>query len=137
MASLVVVALIVATIVILTVPSGEAVDRANVDQLTQFLRVFIAFMLGLHVNSSYQKWQKITDGLFELFNAVMNMNSQLLTLGVPKESRDLCCRYGMLSCLLVTLEAELTWVSSKEAQERKWRRALRGLVREDGVLTEE
>merc|ERR1719355_592655 len=121
MLSLVLLAIIIALVVIITVPSGRAVEHANVNQLTAFLRVFIAFMLGLHVNSSYQKWTKITTGLFELFNAVMNMNSQLLTLGVRQDSRELCCRYGVLSCLLVTKEAEMVWVNDRARQERMWR----------------
>merc|ERR1719487_3221297 len=56
-------------------------------EVTKLLKVFVAFMLGLYVSASYNRFLAIVGGVYSLFNALKNMLTMSGTLGVPLPQR--------------------------------------------------
>mmetsp|Transcript_6438 Transcript_6438/g.14082 ORF Transcript_6438/g.14082 Transcript_6438/m.14082 type:complete len:448 (-) Transcript_6438:254-1597(-) len=91
--------------------------------IVAFLRFFVGLMLGFFMSASVQRWWRCAGGFMELFDAVRNLQIQLLTMGVPTEKAIVALRFGVLSCWILTgqLEAEaMPEPMQAEAHDKLW-----------------
>lgn len=89
---------------------------ARLQDIANFFRVFIAFMLGLFVSSSYNRYQTLIMEYLGLFTCVKSSQSELMNLGINDEDRKAIERYGVLSSRL--LHTELKYVC--DSIESRW-----------------
>mmetsp|Transcript_41792 Transcript_41792/g.75868 ORF Transcript_41792/g.75868 Transcript_41792/m.75868 type:complete len:455 (-) Transcript_41792:41-1405(-) len=91
--------------------------------IVAFMRFFVGLLLGFFMSASVQRWWQCANGFMQLFDAVRNLQIQLVTMGVPTDRVELALRYGVLSCWVLTgqLGAEAKPKSSqKDAREKLW-----------------
>lgn len=101
-------------------PAELKVDRFN--EVTKLLKVFVAFMLGLYVSASYNRFLSIVGGVFNLFNACKSMLTMAGTLGVPPSQRATLGRYGVLAVNLLSYEVQLMYMPREQVVD-KWKEA--------------
>merc|ERR1740121_2701569 len=108
--------------------------------ISVFLRVFVGLLLGFFMTSSVKRWVECTDGFLHIFDAVRNLQMQILALGVPEDLRFKCMRYGVVSTFLLarTLEIEAMTTGGKDkfaAMERMWAELTDGSGDEDEEIS--
>lgn len=91
----------------LLVPDPGSVDASKFAAISNFLKVFLAFLLGFFMASSVGRWTTTVKGFLGLFNAVRNMCMQMHALGVQNEKIDHVVRYGIVSCVFLVSELEM------------------------------
>lgn len=101
------VSLLFAFILWLTVPDPGSVDASKFAAISNFLKVFLAFLLGFFMASSVGRWTTTVKGFLNLFNAVRNMAMQMHALGVDNDKIEHVVRYGIVSCVFLVSELEM------------------------------
>mmetsp|Transcript_73607 Transcript_73607/g.159251 ORF Transcript_73607/g.159251 Transcript_73607/m.159251 type:complete len:410 (-) Transcript_73607:66-1295(-) len=76
-------------------PSGLRVSEFRT--FATYLNVFVAFLLGLFMNISLNRWLECVDGFMVLVQAVRNLQIQLASLGVQREKALVILRFGIIS----------------------------------------
>lgn len=109
----------VALAAFLLIPDPSQVNLTELNAIAAFFKVFIAFMLGLHVSASYQRFQQLVVELTGLFGAVKQTQAELATLNVPSGQRKMVERYGLLSCRLFHFELHEMFESAKKRR-KEW-----------------
>jgi len=108
MGSLISVSLLFAFILWLFVPDPASVDASRFAAISNFLKVFLAFLLGFFMASSVGRWTTTVKGFLNLFNAVRNICMQMHALGVDNDKIDHVVRYGIVSCVFLVSELEMS-----------------------------
>jgi len=98
--------LVLATLVVFTSFDPRSIDTSRFELISNFLKVFVGFLLGFYMTSSVKRWGDSVEGFLQLGDAVRNMMAQLTALGVAKEHIDVCTRYGLLSAEFLISELE-------------------------------
>lgn len=109
---------------------GKYLQAAKLMEITKFLQVFVGLLLGFFLTTSLTRWHACTQGILELCDAIRNLQMQLLSLGVPKEQRNLCLRYALLSGSLLKVQLHM------ESVERQQMKDLRDNLLEQMLSTE-
>merc|ERR1719217_738008 len=107
MGSLFGVSLLFAFFLWLLVPDPGSVDASKFAAISNFLKVFLAFLLGFFMASSVGRWTTTVKGFLNLFNAVRNICMQMHALGVDNDKIDHVVRYGIVSCVFLVSELEM------------------------------
>lgn len=107
------IAIAIAVIAFVMIPDPSQVNLSELNAIAAFFKVFIAFMLGLHVSASYARFQQLLVELTALFGTVKQIQAELLTLNVPEQERKMIERYGLLSCRLFHFELHETFEITK------------------------
>lgn len=117
MALLMTVSFFFAVLVFFSTNDPGQVQGSKFKEIGLFLRVFVGLLLGFFLTSSVSRWYASVNGFMELFDAVRNMQMQLLALGVPAERRFQLIRYGYISGYL--LDKTLSIARLMESKERQ------------------
>eukprot|EP00746_Dinoflagellata_sp_MGD_P136752 gnl/MRDRNA2_/MRDRNA2_70633_c0_seq1.p1 gnl/MRDRNA2_/MRDRNA2_70633_c0~~gnl/MRDRNA2_/MRDRNA2_70633_c0_seq1.p1 ORF type:complete len:425 (-),score=81.37 gnl/MRDRNA2_/MRDRNA2_70633_c0_seq1:119-1393(-) len=131
-ASLVCVALSVMCIVIFCVPSPKKLSTERFAQMSAFLKVFIAFMLGLFLNNALQRWWNLTMKVTEIMLSIKKMIYCLNSVGAPAEPRDEIQRLCIVAVNLWICEVHTVWLNDDVAEE-EWESCFTKLT-EKGIL---
>lgn len=102
MARLVCLSLIVGALVIGCVTDPRDMDTQKLSLLSNFLKVFVAFLLGFFMSSSVGRWTQCITGFMILGEHIRSLQVQLHALGVEKPRINLIFRYCMVSCDLLS-----------------------------------
>eukprot|EP00438_Fugacium_kawagutii_P000970 Skav224481 [mRNA] locus=scaffold1302:820166:821401:- [translate_table: standard] len=97
MGTLLLIALTVATCVVLLVKDPAKLNVARFQRISSFLEVVVGLLLGFFLSSSMQRWYSCTNGFLELFDAIRGLHMQLNAMGVAKDKVQLCLRYCVMS----------------------------------------
>lgn len=117
MGALFLVSLLSAVIVVVTISDPAQLKGSKFKEIGLFLRVFVGLLLGFFLTSSVSRWYNSVNGFMELFDAVRNMQMQLLALGVPDEHRFQCIRYGYISGWLLDKTLTIRLMHPKDRAE--------------------
>lgn len=96
-------------IVTVVLPSGRTLKTTQINYLVNFMMVFLAFITGIFVNASFQRWQTLVQHLGALFRAIKALHNDLEAMGSPAEHRRRIKRWGLLSVWLTAFEAPENW----------------------------
>lgn len=108
----------------------------TLDEFGRYLRVFIAFMLGLFMNNSFSRWQSSVSSFRQTLTGVKQMMWTLRLMNVQKALVDELERKCVLACYI--LEAEMrTDLGSKAADWKEQWDATWNSLRESELLTAE
>jgi len=100
-----------------------------------YVKVFIAFMLGMFLNNCLGRWWDTVVGLTDLFMDIRKITWICNTNDVQTEVRDLVQRHAVLSCFL--LEAEVSSLyEPPEIVEQRWGE-LKSLALSEGLASRE
>merc|ERR1719440_497390 len=107
-------------ILYLCVPSPEKLDTQTFHDAVSFIKVFIAFMLGLFLNSCLSRWYSILGAVTDLFLAIKKVVWTLNSCGVPEETRGRIQKLMVLSCYLLECEVSNQWEADAIRVRRSW-----------------
>lgn len=93
-------------LVVFTPFDANGIDTSRFAMISNFLKVFVGFLLGFYMTSSVKRWSDSVEGFLQLGDAVRNMMAQLTALGVPQEHLKDLTRYGVLSAEFLITELE-------------------------------
>merc|ERR1719420_462724 len=99
------------------VPSPKKLSTNRFQQISAFLKVFIAFMLGLFMNNALQRWWNLTMKVTEIMLSIKKMIYCLNAVGTPEEPRDEIQRLCIVACNLWICEVHTVWLNEQEAEE--------------------
>jgi len=126
--------LVLATLVVFTSFDPRSIDTSRFELISNFLKVFVGFLLGFYMTSSVKRWGDSVEGFLQLGDAVRNMMAQLTALGVAKEHVDTCTRYGLLSAEFLISELEGRALPSDEDRQ-EMKAEVCGMLEEKEELT--
>jgi hypothetical protein len=114
------VALLAGFMLFITVPRPDKLDTTKFHDAVNFIKVFIAFMLGLFLNACLARWYSILQALTDLFLAVKKVTWTLNSCGVDVEDRLRIQKLMVLSCYLLEGEVSKQWESDKSMLKPHW-----------------
>lgn len=121
---------------LLMVPDPEKLDVKKFHEAVNFIKVFIAFMLGLYLNSCLTRWWSIVSAMTDLFLSIKKVVWTLNSCGVGVDVRDRVRKFMVLSCYLLEYEIATVWSeATDDAQVQKWATTCETCLAK-GVLTE-
>merc|ERR1719326_2472577 len=103
---LILLAFTIATFCILLVPNAHNLDTGSFNTLLKYLKVFLAFMLGMFMNNSLGRWWTTVNALTDYFNNIEKLLFCMNSFGVPPHRRKEIMNYCLASCHC--LNAEVT-----------------------------
>lgn len=128
------VALAAGVLLFLLVPQPQKLDTTKFHDAVNFIKVFIAFMLGLFLNACLARWYSILQALTDLFLAVKKVTWTLNSCGVDVEDRLRIQKLMVLSCYLLEGEVSKQWESDRSMLKHHWESTC-ALCVQQGVLT--
>mmetsp|Transcript_17965 Transcript_17965/g.41931 ORF Transcript_17965/g.41931 Transcript_17965/m.41931 type:complete len:405 (-) Transcript_17965:114-1328(-) len=137
------VSLLTACVTMLIVSDPVDLRVSRFADIVSFMRFFVSLLLGFFMAASVTRWWRCSGSFMELFDAVRNLQIQLVAMGVPHEKVVLALRYGVLSCWILTGNLEANAHGMEDAQGVVWENLLQSQTRVGpadpvfGVATEE
>merc|ERR1719359_1886526 len=131
---LVVVALATGLVAYLTVPNIQTMNSEAFLAIVLYIKVFIAFMIGMFLQNCLARWWGTVCALTDLFLCVRQIAWFCNAYQVPKESRDVIQRHAVLSCLLLEAEVSSLYEPPELVAER-WK-SLQTFLRAEGLASD-
>jgi len=119
-AGLIAVAMGSGTMLFLAVPRPQDLETDFLFEVVLYFKVFIAFMLGLFMQSCLKRWFACMVALTDFLLAIRKLSWMLDSAGVPADQRDAAQRYMILSCYLLENEITGIWVDDPEKVKARW-----------------
>jgi hypothetical protein len=111
-------------------------DMGKVDEFGRYLRVFIAFMLGLFMNGSFQRWNTSVNNFKGYLTSVKQMMWSVRVMKIRQELVEELQRKCLLACYVLEAEMRTDIGCEAEVFEAHWDATWDFLV-EEKLLTEE
>jgi len=102
------------------VPSPEKLETKKFHEAVNFIKVFIAFMLGLFLNSCLKRWWMTVTALTDLFLSIKKVVWTLNTCKVDKDVRDRMQKIMLLACYLLECEISSQWITDPSLVYENW-----------------
>lgn len=112
----------IALSVVLFIPNARYLDTNHVSDLAVYLKVFIAFMLGIFMNRSLSRWWGTVTAVQGYFGGIKKLIFALNATHVPTERRDMIMRYALLSSYCLHTELANMWQTDPEKSHAAWDR---------------
>jgi len=125
----------VALLVVFELPGATTLDTTRIDEFAKYLRVFIAFMLGLFMNNSFQRWHSAVCSFRAILTSVKQLIWTARVMHLRSDLVDELERKCLVACYI--LDAEMRTDLSCKAEDCKehWDKTLKSL-RDNELLTE-
>jgi hypothetical protein len=123
------VAITVACLVLFLVKDAHKLDVGEFGSVVKYLKVFLAFMLGMFMNNSLARWWTTVNTLTDYFNNVEKLIYCANSFGFWKERRDEILRYAIVSCYCLRTEVLSTWIKKEKKLEKVWMKAFDKLTK--------
>jgi hypothetical protein len=117
---LLVLAFTIATLCLLLVPNAENLEAGSFDTLLKYLKVFLAFMLGMFMNNSLGRWWTTVNALTDYFNNVEKLLFCMNSFGVPVERRQEMLYYCVASCHCLNTEVTTAFYKEDDDIKEMW-----------------
>mmetsp|Transcript_120163 Transcript_120163/g.256431 ORF Transcript_120163/g.256431 Transcript_120163/m.256431 type:complete len:455 (-) Transcript_120163:111-1475(-) len=109
--------LAIALMTCLTVPDPALLSVSKFGEVSRFLNVFVGLLLGFFMSASVTRWWACVDGFLVLFDAIRNIQMQLIALGVEEEKIDGCLRFGVISAWILSMQLRSEKIETKKGQD--------------------
>lgn len=100
-------AAVIAVLVAGLVPNAGSMHIDRLAEISGFLNAFVGLLLGFFMAASVNRWWACADGFLMLFDAIRNLQMQLLALGVDKEKLNNCIRFGVISVWILQTQLKM------------------------------
>jgi predicted membrane chloride channel (bestrophin family) len=130
------VAVCIATCVIFLLPDPHMLDTGKFETIVKYLKVFLAFMLGLFMNNSLTRWWQTVNTTTDYFNNVEKLLFMANAFGVPPNRRAEIIRYAIASCICLRTEGCQTWEKDENKIRDAWASTIDELL-DDGYLLDD
>lgn len=111
-------------------------DTEKIDKFGGYLRVFIAFMLGLFMNNAFQRWNSSVNNFRQFLTSIKQIMWTVRLMPVRKEIVDELERKLILACYILEAEMETDLGCKAAAWQSHWDITWKSL-REEGLLAED
>merc|ERR1719265_440977 len=111
------IAITIMVLVMVIVPSPKKLSTERFQQISAFLKVFIAFMLGLFMNNALARWWNLTMKVTEIMLSIKKMIYCLNAVGAPAEPRNEIQRLCLQAVYLWVTEVHTVWLNDEDAEE--------------------
>lgn len=91
-------------------------NAGNFHTLTNFLRIFVGFLLGFFMAASVTRWWACIETFISLCGTIRKLQMMLLACDAPIEDITKVLRYGVLSVQLLGLELHAQALPSQEQE---------------------
>jgi len=130
---LVILAFSIAMVTVTLLPGTH--DLGKFETIVKYIKVFIAFMLGMFMNNSLQRWWQTVNTLTDYFCNIEKLIFCVNSFGVQHygNARDELVRLSVLSCEMLRAEVLCLWSPPEDAR-REWTRTF-DQMEDEGLLT--
>jgi len=125
----------VALLVVLEMPGATTLDTTRIDEFSKYLRVFIAFMLGLYMNNSFQRWHSAVCTFRAILTSVKQMIWTARVMHLRSELVDELERKCLVAIYILDAEMRTDLSCKAENCKEHWEKTLKSL-RDNELLTE-
>jgi len=122
-------------LVLYEVPQAQLLDTSSLDEFTKYLRVFIAFMLGLFLNNSFGRWQSSVSNFRQLLTSVKQLMWVARLMNVHEDLTAELERLCLLACYILDAELRTDLGCKTIAWKEHWQTTFLALE-EKGLLKE-
>lgn len=119
-AKLIAVAVASGGLLFLSVPAPEKLNTRTFHDAVNFIKVFIAFMLGLFLNSCLARWYNILASVTDLFLCIKKVVWTLNSIGVQEDLKGRVQKLMVLSCYLLEGEVSNQWETDPVVLRKAW-----------------
>ena len=117
-------------------PNAHKMDTSEYDTIVKYLKVFLAFMLGMFMNNSLARWWVTVNTVTDSFNGVEKLVYCANSFGVAQARRTEIIRYCIVSCYCLRTEVLNAWTKDEDELVRQWTRAFNKLHK-SGYLSDD
>jgi len=133
------VAIVCSLVVISLVPSARKLDAAKFNDFVTYLKVFIAFMLGMFLNNAFRRWWTMMLHFSTFLISIKQLLYMLHVNNIPEEMFKDLQRLTVLSMYFLNEEINQsvnphTYLQTVENRKKRWKTVERKLL-EDKLLT--
>jgi len=125
-----------ALLVLFEVPQAQLLDTTSLDEFTKYLRVFIAFMLGLFLNNSFGRWQSSVSNFRQLLTSVKQLMWVARLMNFSEDLTAELERLCLLACYILDAELRTDLGCKTIAWKEHWHTTFLALE-EKGLLKKE
>jgi len=110
------VAFTAAMFVFFCIPSARKLDTGRFNDFVNYIKVFIAFMLGLFLNNSFRRWWTAVSRFKKFLTSIKQLMYTLHAVGVREDVFINIERLVMAACYVLNEEVHMAQLESPEAK---------------------
>merc|ERR1719201_2277494 len=122
--------------VVLQFQYANNLETAKIEQFGTYLRVFIAFMLGLYMNNSFGRWQASVTNFRLLLTSIKQLMFQVQVMKLSQELSEDIQRKCLVACYVLDAEVRTDLSCKASACKEHWDGIFKSLE-EKKLLTNE
>jgi len=120
----------------LGVPYANMLDTTRIDEFAKYLRVFIAFMLGLFMNNSFGRWQSAVSTFRQILTSIKQLMWTARMMHLREDLAKELERKCLVACYIIDAEMRTDLSCKASDCQEHWDRTFK-LLKEAGFLTDE
>lgn len=125
---------VVAMAQVFCVPHTHGFNTERFQDFFKFVRVFIAFLLGLYLNSSFARWWHTVSSFKKFLVSIRQLMYTLHTIGVRSDAKRKVERLCIGACYILNEDMHAAAVlQTREGSETRWRKKICWMT-ENGFL---
>jgi len=125
----------VALMVVFQSHYANMIDTKRIDEFGKYLRVFIAFMLGLFMNNSFQRWHTSVSLFRQVLTSVKQLMFTARLMKVRTEVVEELQRKCLIACYILEAEMRIDLNCKASGCKEHWDNTWKSLE-EKGILTQ-
>lgn len=130
------VALLSMSIVVFCIPKARKLDTGRFNDFVVYIKVFIAFMLGLFLNNSFRRWWASVSSFKKFLTSIKQLMYTLHAINVRDELFTEIERTTICSCYILNEEVHTAQLTDKALRHARWIKVMNWLF-ESKYLTQE
>lgn len=127
---------LMAIIIYFGIPSARKLDTSRFNDFVTYIKVFIAFMLGLYLNNSFRRWWASVSSFKKFLTSIKQLMYTLHAINVRSELFDEIERNTICSCYILNEEVHTAQLNNPDLRRKRWQKVMTWLV-EVNYLSEE
>lgn len=129
-------ALVAFTACYVGIPHARKLDTARFDDFVNYIKVFIAFMLGLFLNNAFKRWWSSVTYFKRFLVSIKQLMFTMHAIGIEQELFEEIERITICSSYILNEEVHCAQLNSHRQRKVRWEKSLTQLV-DNKLLTEE
>jgi hypothetical protein len=101
-------------------PHAEKLESMRIEKFSTYLRVFIAFMLGLYMNNSFGRWQSSVTTFRQLLTSIKQLMFNIRVMNVRSELAEAVQRKCLVACYILEAEVRTDLSCKASACKEHW-----------------
>lgn len=131
------VALVSATCVYYGVPNAQRLNTAKFKDFVTYIKIFIAFMLGLFLNNSFKRWWASVSSFKRFLTSIKQLMYTLHAVQLRKELVEEIERLCVASCYILNHEVHTAQMTEQKHRDRRWKAGMDWLEEHKYLTTAE